>query len=130
MITREDTERARVLVVDDESEVLELLSRFLAGKRYRVQVARSGEEALQFLERQRADLVLLDIYMPGLGGLETLRKIRTLKPAPPVVVISGTHDVDLAKSMFAQGAVEYVMKPVDFYYLETCLHHVLLSGSS
>lgn len=112
----------RILVVDDEEEVRNLLSRFFQKKNYDTLTADSGEAALATLQKEKVDAVLLDIRMPGLDGLEVLRRIRADNPDLPVVMVSGEDDEDVAKATLNEGAFDYVMKPINFDYLERTVY--------
>ena len=111
----------RILVVDDEPDVREVLAEYLEQRGFEVLRVASGEEALVDVRRSRPDTVLLDIAMPGLGGVETLREIRALSADTRVIMVSGIHDVETARRTLALGAADYVPKPVDFGYLDTVL---------
>ena len=103
----------RVLVVDDQPSNLRIISALLSRQGYSVYTAESGEEALQRLEQQSSDLVLLDMMMPGMAGFELLDEIRA-NPAwsgLPVVFLTAAHDRDLLLRAFDSGAVDYVTKP-------------------
>ena len=113
---------AQILVVDDEEAVRNILSRFFAKKEYKVLTADTSERAIAILEKEKVDAVLLDIHLPGLNGLETLRKIRASWPDIPVVMISGQQDEDVAKASLEEGAFDYVVKPLDFDYLERTVY--------
>lgn len=108
----------RILVVDDEEEVRNVLSQFFQKKGYEVLAADSGAEALSTLERRPVDAVLLDIRMPGMDGLATLRRLKASYPAMPVVMVSGETDEEVAKAALKEGAFDYIVKPPDFAYLE------------
>lgn len=113
--------RKRVLVVDDEPEIRETLAEYLEAKGFEALHAASGAEALRRLPEFRPHLVLLDITMPGLSGVETLRHIKTLSRDTPVVMVSAIEDVETARQTLAIGAADYVPKPVNFPYLDTVL---------
>ena len=113
---------AQILVVDDEEAVRNILSRFFAKKEYKVLTADTSERAIAILEKEKVDAVLLDIHLPGLNGLDTLRKIRASWPDIPVVMISGQQDEDVAKAALEEGAFDYVVKPLDFDYLERTVY--------
>ena len=103
----------RVLVVDDQPSNLRIISALLSRHGYSVYTADSGEDALERLEQQPADLVLLDMMMPGMDGFELLQEIRE-NPAwsgLPVVFLTAAHDRDLLLRAFDSGAVDYVTKP-------------------
>jgi DNA-binding NtrC family response regulator len=103
----------RILIVDDEPAICNVFEEFLAQEGYDIDTAYSGEEALEILTAQRHDLVLLDLKMPGMGGLEVLKEIRKRSYQVGVVVITGVHDLDLAREVQKQGALDYLNKPID-----------------
>jgi DNA-binding response OmpR family regulator len=113
--------RGDVVVVDDETDVREVLAEYLELKGFDVRQATSGEEALARVAESCPDVVLLDLGLPGLSGIETLRRLRSDNPGAYVIVVSGNQDQDLAQKVLAMGAADYVPKPVDFGYLETIL---------
>ena len=108
---------AKLLVVDDEEEILQILQEYLTAKGYRVSTARDGAQALEEIERDRPSLVLLDVRLPGMSGVELLEKIRSLEPEVGVIMLTGNDDVELAKRTLKLGAFDYVRKPFDLNYL-------------
>lgn len=108
----------RLLIVDDEEPVVEVLSDYFSGQGYQVGTARNGAEALAAVRRTRPDLVLLDVRMPGIDGVEVLRRIRALDGALPVIMVTANEDVALARETLKIGAFDYVAKPFDFAYLD------------
>lgn len=108
----------RILVVDDEGPVREVLTEYFATEGYDVESATSGLEALNAIRGGRADLVLLDVRMPGLDGVQVLRRIRELTNSLPVIMVTANEDVGLAREMLKLGAFDYVAKPFDFDYLD------------
>ncbi len=115
------TARKRILVVDDEPEIRQMLAEYLQGKGFEVLEADGGREALQRISEFGPHIVLLDIAMPGMTGVETLRRIKAMSPETPVVMVSGIDDVETAKQTLAIGAADYIPKPVNFPYLDTVL---------
>src|SRR3989441_10408634 len=107
----------RILVVDDEAPVREVLTEYFVTEGYAVEEATSGVEALIAVRGGRADLVLLDVRMPGLDGVQVLQRIRELTKSVPVIMVTANEDVGLAKETLKLGAVVYVAKPLDFDYL-------------
>jgi two-component system nitrogen regulation response regulator NtrX len=101
-----------ILVVDDESGVRASLSGILADEGYRVEAVDSGEACLQALESRRFDLLLLDVWLPGIDGIETLSRVRALDPDLPVVVISGHSTIETAVRAVRMGALDFVEKPL------------------
>jgi two-component system, response regulator, stage 0 sporulation protein F len=108
----------RILVVDDEAPVREVLTEYFSTEGYAVESAGSGADALSAVRGGRVDLVLLDVRMPGLDGVQVLRKIRELGSGVPVIMVTANEDVALAKETLKLGAFDYVAKPFDFDYLD------------
>jgi len=102
-----------ILIVDDEEEFRELTSKRLEKKGLKVKAAESGEKALEILEHSYTDVVLLDVKMPGMDGIETLRRIRAMKPLVEVVLLTGHASVDSGIEGMKLGAFDYLMKPID-----------------
>ena len=111
-----------VLIVDDEDGIRESLSDIFADEDYRVQTAASGEQALQLLDSETPDLVLLDVWLPGIDGLQTLKSIKDLNPDVPVVMISGHGNIEMAVRSTKDGAYDFLEKPLS-------LERVLLVSS-
>src|SRR5256884_9534891 len=104
----------RILVVDDEAPVREVLTEYFATEGYAVEAAGSGVEALTAIRGGRADLVLLDVRMPGLDGVQVLRRIRELDERGPVIMVTANQDVGLARGTPKLGAFDSVPKPFAF----------------
>ena len=120
--------RRRILVVDDESEIRAVLVEYLRGKGFEAFGAGDGQEALGRISEFRPQVVLLDVMMPGLSGVETLRRIKTLHLETAVIMVSGIEDAETARQTLALGAADYVTKPVDFQYLDSVLQvHLFMS---
>jgi CheY-like chemotaxis protein len=117
--------RGKVLVIDDEPSIVELFTDYLNGQGFDVISAGGGEEGLDRLRLDSPDIVLLDMRMPGLDGLETLRRIRKANMWVPVLMVSGNDDITAAKEAIALGAFDYTLKPVDFNYLGRALDKML-----
>ena len=106
------TDKNKILVVDDDETVRRSYQRSLQGMSCQVEAARDGNEALQSMERKPADVVLLDMRMPGQDGLSVLRTIKQKWPESEVVIITGFPTVDAAKEAVRLGAYDFVAKPV------------------
>lgn len=107
---------AVLLVVDDQAQNREVLARRLERRGHEVLQAASGLEALEILGRRPVDLLLLDVMMPGMDGLEVLRRVRTRDPATslPVLMVSADGETQRIVEALAAGANDYLTKPVDF----------------
>jgi len=101
---------ARILVVDDEKEIIRALSRSLSAHGYAVFTARTGEEALKTVAQQRPDLLLLDLVLPGISGLDVCRQIREDSNVPIIVLSVKEAERDKVEA-FDLGADDYVQKP-------------------
>ena len=109
----------RILVVDDDQDIREILVDYLCRKGFQASAVASGEEALRQLRELRPHVLLLDIAMPGLSGIETLRRIKHLTSETRVIMISGREEEEILRRALALGAEDYVPKPVDFDYLDS-----------
>jgi DNA-binding NtrC family response regulator len=109
--------RRRILIVDDEPLITEVL-----GEHFRthhdVELAHNGGEALAAVLRERPDLVLLDINMPRMNGIEVLKDIKRIDDTIPVVMVTANEQIALAGEALKAGAFGYVPKPFDFRYLD------------
>ena len=118
----------RALVVDDEPEFRAVLVEYLQGKGFEAWGAEGGVEALRQIPDFRPHVVLLDIAMPRMTGVETLRRIKALPQETCVVMVSGIEDMETARQALALGAADYVTKPVDFQYVDSVLQvHLFMS---
>jgi len=100
-----------IMVVDDDHDLRESVAEVLGGAGFAVTQASRGEEALDHLAGKNFDLILLDLVMPGLGGLELLGRIRDKAPRMPVIMITAFASVENAVAAMRQGASDYITKP-------------------
>lgn len=105
--------KARILVVDDEKGMCEFLHYLLEGEGYEVDEAHSGSEALDKIREQRFDLVLADIKMPGIDGLEMLRRMREVDENIVVIVMTAYSSLETAIKAIKYDASDYLTKPFD-----------------
>jgi DNA-binding response OmpR family regulator len=110
-----------ILLVDDEKDFVEMLSMRLEDEGHRVRSAFSGQEALAELNGIEPDVVVLDIKMPGMDGIQTLKKIKADHPIVEVILLTGHGAVDTAVEGLKAGAFDYLLKPADFKELLTKL---------
>jgi DNA-binding response OmpR family regulator len=111
----------RVLVVDDEPEAVELLQKFLIAKGYEVLTASDGEEALRKVKAERPHVILLDMRMPKMNGLEVLRRVREIDHEVGVIMVTAVMEEETGRQALQMGAFDYITKPLDFEYLELSL---------
>jgi DNA-binding NtrC family response regulator len=102
-----------ILIVDDDNGQRSLLEMFLRAQGYRTESAASGEVALQMLETQKFAMMISDVRMPGMSGIETLRRVRQRHPTLPVLLVTAFADIRSAVSAMRDGAVNYLAKPID-----------------
>jgi two-component system, NtrC family, nitrogen regulation response regulator NtrX len=104
--------REKILLVDDEVSILHSLSGALRDEGYQVSMAHSGEEALEEAHHDMPDIVLLDVWMPGIDGLEVLERLKRLSAELPVIIISGHGNIETAVRATKLGAFDFVEKPL------------------
>src|SRR5487761_1634199 len=112
-----------VLIVDDESGIRKSLGDVLEDEGYHVEAAARGEECLEMLARKRFDLVMLDIWLPGIDGLQTLEKIQALATPPAVIMISGHGTIESAVRATKLGAFDFIEKPLSIDKTLLTLQH-------
>lgn len=104
---------AKILVVDDESAICDALKEVLEYESYAVQTIQSAPEALKLLENEQFDLVISDIKMPEMDGIELISRLRREMPAVLCVIVSGYSDFEYMKAAIQQSAADYLLKPVN-----------------
>lgn len=119
--------KRRILVVEDEAPVRELVARHLERKGYDVAQASDAEQVLLRMSRDREpfDLVLTDVHLPGLSGVELLRLLLTHSPLRPVIMITGDSDEKLARKALSYGAAGYLLKPFQLFELEASVEQAV-----
>ena len=105
--------KTRVLLVDDEKEFIQTLSERLIIRDYDVTTAFSGEEAIEKVKNYLFDVIILDVLMPGMSGIETLREIRKIKPLIEVIMLTGNATVETAIEGLKLGALDFLLKPCE-----------------
>ena|SRR5262245_32325834 len=109
---------ARIVVIDDNPDVVDVLATLLREEGYGVLGALTSDEGLRLVILSRPDLVLLDIMLPGMNGVDVLKRIRSINPTARVVMLSGNTDPLLAREALELGAVAYIDKPFSCDYLK------------
>ncbi|MBI5873666.1 MAG: response regulator [Candidatus Omnitrophica bacterium] len=116
----------KILVVDDEKPIREMLKKFLTKKGYEVYDADNGEDAIRIVKENTPYIVLLDIRMPKSDGIEVLRKIKEANKDIGVIMITAVSETAIAEKCMELGAFDYITKPISLEYLEECLLAKLL----
>ena len=119
---------APVLIVEDEPKLQQLLRSFLQMHGVTAAVVSSGEEAVRYLGKMPVAAVLLDIKMPGMDGLLTLKRIKTLRPCAVVILVTALEDEQAMADAVSLGASGFLLKPFSLNSLETALLGKLLAG--
>jgi two-component system, NtrC family, response regulator HydG len=119
-----DAQRPRLLVVDDDRTILTLIDRIAVGEGFDVETTADSSDALVHLFKRPADLVLLDVRMPGVSGLDVLRSIRGMNSQPKVVLMTGFGSIENAVEAVKLGATDYLTKPFDVARLRQLLRDV------
>ena len=104
-------ERNRLLIVDDETVIRDGLRRILERESYTVETCSSGFQAIEIMQQREFDLIITDLKMPGMSGMEVLKSVRTLQPNTPVILITGYASIDTAVEAMKNGASDYISKP-------------------
>jgi two-component system nitrogen regulation response regulator NtrX len=117
-----------ILVVDDEQSIRESLDGILQDEGYRTLLAETGEQALEAVQENSPDLVLLDIWLPGIDGLETLRRMRQSAPEQLVVMMSGHGTIETAVKATKLGAYDFIEKPLSLEKVLICIENALKVG--
>jgi len=103
--------KPRILIVDDEERFRKTLGKRLMERELDIETAGSGEEAINLVKNKLFDVIILDVKMPGLDGVETLRELKKISPLVEVIMLTGHASVDSAIEGMRLGAYEYLMKP-------------------
>jgi len=112
----------KVLLVDDEEEFIETLAERMRDRGMDVSTSNSGANALQLVEDEDFDVVVLDLKMPGIDGLDALKRIKRRRPDIQVVLLTGYATVEKGVEAIKEGAIEFLEKPVDLSSLTDTIH--------
>ena len=117
--------KPKILVVDDDTSLRKMLEAVLTDDGYNIKEADDGQHAIEAVEEQFYDLILMDIRMARMGGIEALKKIKKLSPGIPVILMTAYASVETAREALKSGAFDYLTKPLDIDELKLIIHRAL-----
>ncbi len=120
---------ARILVIDDNRALIDILAVCLGEEGHTVLIALTSDEGLKLVTLFQPDLVLLDIVLPGMNGIEVLKRIRSINPSTRVVMLTGNINPSVARTALELGALAYIDKPFDLPYLKRVIAMALREGA-
>ncbi len=109
---------SKILIVDDEVEICEFLKEFFIDRGYEVVTVSRGEDVVSLVEQEKPHILLLDIKMPGVDGLQVLKEVKARFAALKVIMVTAIENVDKIDEAFRLGADNYITKPLSLEYLE------------
>ncbi len=122
----------KLLVVDDEMEICEFLKLFFEERGFQVEIALTGQEALDQVEKNHPHVILLDINMPGMDGMIALKLLKQKYPQVKVIMVTALETREKIEEAMRAGADNYITKPLSLEYLEKDVHekiaHLMVSG--
>lgn len=120
----------KVLLVDDEEEFVTTLAERLEMRGFAPSIATSGDQALSMVQEKTFDLIVLDLMMPGIGGLEVMKQIKSANPDMPIILLTGQGSTKEGMEGMNQGAFDFLMKPLDIEELISQMHAALGKSSA
>ena len=117
--------QAAVLVVDDEPSVADLLSEDLVEEGYNCITAATGEDALRRLSKSNFDVILLDLKLPGMSGIDVLKEVKSNRPETAIIVVTSAGDAKTAVEAMKSGAVDYITKPFELEKINSSIETTL-----
>lgn len=118
--------KTKLLVVDDQMGVLKMLFEAFKDEGYQVELAGSGREAIDKVRREVPDIILMDVKMPGMNGLEVFREIRKFAETVPVVMMTAYGELEIVNEALLIGVKEYITKPFDINELREVIKRVIM----
>lgn len=122
-----EMQKKRLLVIEDDEEMRSLLSDFLQEERWEIDSAGDASEAFHKLVREAFDLIITDLRMPGLSGLDIIPRIKKLRPEASIVAITAFGSEDIHRRVLERGAALYLEKPLVFQELRRCIEKLIFS---
>jgi DNA-binding NtrC family response regulator len=122
----EKAKKSRIMIVDDEADILLVLGEFLNSEGFTIMTAQNGKQAIEKVLEMPVDLALIDMAMPVMNGIETLKEIKRLKPEIPAIMITAYRDAEKVVEAFRLGAYDCIFKPFDLKYLRRAITAKLL----
>ena len=116
-----------ILIVDDHDDIRELLRDFFHSNGHRVVTAADADECLERVRDEKPVLILMDIMMPRVHGVEAMRRVKAIDPNIMVIMITAVDDKEISEEAMASGATDYITKPIDLQYLDTIVTFALFS---
>lgn len=113
--------KSHILIADDEPDILLILGEFLSNEGFVVLTAKDGKQAVEKVKEFPVDLVLLDVAMPEMNGIDALREIKMIKPDLPAIMITAYRDAEKVVEAFRLGAYDCIFKPFDLKYLRKAI---------
>ncbi len=120
---------AKLLIIDDDRDTCEFLRDFFEQRKCDVYLANSGKQGLDIFKKKKPDIVLLDIKMEGMSGLEVLKEIKAFDPATKVIMVTVASDQETRQQAEALGADDFIRKPLNTAYLEGAVSQKVLSSA-
>jgi CheY-like chemotaxis protein len=124
-----DEPKNRILIVEDDEEMRALLRDMIEDGGYEIASVNNGSEAFRKLAKESFDLIITDVRMPGLTGLDILPGIKKLQPNAPIIVITAFGSEEVQRKAFEKGADAYLEKPIHFHKLRTLIHDMFSDKS-
>ncbi|MCX5783242.1 MAG: response regulator [Elusimicrobia bacterium] len=118
--------KKRILIVDDEKHILRMLSQAFEGEGYEIDCAGDGKAALERIRKHSADVVITDVIMPKMGGIDLFYKIRKIDPFTQIILITGYPFIKNIIEMFEAGASDFIIKPFDIEKLKKVVEETFL----
>ena len=115
----------KILILDDEEKLLRIIRMGIESKKYDVQTATSASKALKIIYHEPIDLIVTDVKMPGMSGIELVYELERLEMGIPIIVMTAFGDVGTVVKLFKHGAVDYLQKPFSVDELERCIGEAL-----